>query len=90
MSSPEEVEEMDSISTDTRGVDVVPRRSTRARQPPSWVRSGKYALSHITEEPDWMARVRYLEHLTNAGTLQDTAPDITKAFLNILTCQNTE
>ncbi|XP_046355735.2 uncharacterized protein LOC124134739 [Haliotis rufescens] len=75
---------------DTDGADVVPRRSTRERHPQSWVRSGQYALSHAAVEPDWMVRVRYLEHLTSAGTLEQTTPDITKAFISILTRQNSE
>ncbi|XP_048250419.1 uncharacterized protein LOC125378637 [Haliotis rufescens] len=89
----EHVDEMDVTGDavpDTDGADVVPRRSTRERHPPSWMHSGQYALSQAAVEPDWMVRVRYLEHLTSAGTLEQTTPDITKAFISILTRQNSE
>lgn len=96
-----DVEEMDATgdandvaetddAAETDGAGVVPRRSTRDRQPPGWIRSGQYALSQTTAEPEWMTKIRYLEHLTTVGTLQQNTPDITKAFISILTRKDTE
>lgn len=59
-----------------------PRRSTRERRQPEWIRSGDYVCK--TMNVDWMSRADYLKSLINKDNFMDD-PAVKKTFLELVT-----
>ena len=62
-----------------------PRRSTRVRQQPAWMRSGDYAFSSqvVSSAPDWMQRANFLSSMIHNGTI-NPSEDVSNALLKIV------
>lgn len=59
-----------------------PRRSTRERRQPEWIRSGDYVCK--TMNVDWMSRADYLKSLITKDNFMDD-PAVKKTFLELVT-----
>ncbi|XP_071116150.1 uncharacterized protein [Haliotis cracherodii] len=60
-----------------------PRRSTRERHKPKWMRSEEYVLS-AQPQPEWMTRASYLSSLIAEGILDNAQDKAQDALLNII------
>ncbi|XP_071095058.1 uncharacterized protein [Haliotis cracherodii] len=61
-----------------------PRRSTRTRSQPSWMRSGEYVLSAISDpgNPEWLARANYLNSLLADDRFRDQRHRVADTLLD--------
>ncbi|XP_071119462.1 uncharacterized protein [Haliotis cracherodii] len=63
-----------------------PRRSTRTRSQPSWMRSGEYVLSAISDpgNPEWLARANYLNSLLADDRFRDQRHRVADTLLDLV------
>jgi len=60
-----------------------PRRSTRDRHQPSWMNSGDYVMSAVTQL-DWMTRANYLSSLISEGVIDRGSEIAQDTLLNLV------
>jgi transposase InsO family protein len=66
---------------------VTPRRSTRDRQQPSWMRSGEYCMaqpSSSPRKPDWRERADYLHQLSQSGLPSSCQQEIIRTMISLV------
>ncbi|XP_048256469.1 histone-lysine N-methyltransferase SETD1B-like [Haliotis rufescens] len=63
-----------------------PRRSTRTRSQPNWMRSGEYVLSAISDpgNPEWLARANYLNSLLADDRFRDQRHRVADTLLDLV------
>ena len=63
---------------------VQPRRSTRVRTEPKWLKSGEYLTKSTVPSAEWKDKVNYFTEMFNKGLFSGIESEAGRTFLSIL------